>query len=113
VFSAVLSNPVTQSARVDTQVARYLGDRLTRLTDDAELIDNLIAAQQEVRRLNGPLGERRHVTEPRQPLQHAPGALTVRTRTLKARAEAAFPEQRRQHVEDAHVRAARLATRPA
>ena len=36
VLSAVLSNPVTQGARVDTQVARYLGDRLTRLTDDAD-----------------------------------------------------------------------------
>jgi hypothetical protein len=36
VFSAVLSNPVTLGARVDAQVARYRGDRLTRLTDDAD-----------------------------------------------------------------------------
>jgi hypothetical protein len=34
-FSTVLGNPVSQGARVHTQVAGYLGDRLSGLTDDA------------------------------------------------------------------------------
>jgi hypothetical protein len=36
VFGTILGNPVTQGARVGTQVAGYLGDRLAGLTDDAD-----------------------------------------------------------------------------